>query len=197
MRHLFILLALMPHLVARAQADCDSLLRAQQMQLEELVAKVKHAQYDLDKARKESEVLRGLMKGYVVTIDSLSQVVRQLHAQDPIERRLQSCLDKSENFSKAGMRGCVADAMDAWEAEMTAVYEALMGGLSPVGRDALHKAQQAWLEYREAAHQQFGQFYYEEKQGTMYHVSASLHIKDLVMQRVIELRAMQAMMLEK
>lgn len=197
MRHQFILLALLTHLVARAQADCDSLLRAQQMQLEELVAKVNRAQYDLDKARKEAEVLRGLMKGYVVTIDSLSHVIRQLHAQDPIERRLQSCLDQSENFSTAGMRGCVAAAMDAWEAEMSTAYEALKGDLSPVGRDALHKAQQAWLEYLEAARQQIGQFYYEEMQGARYHVSASLNIKDLVMQRVIDLRAMQALMLEE
>lgn len=47
-----------------------------------LMDKVKRGNYDLGKARKEAETLRKIMKGYVVTIDSLNQVNQALKAEN-------------------------------------------------------------------------------------------------------------------
>ncbi len=49
-------------------------LFAQKEQVESLLKKVKNRDYDLYKIRKEAETLRGIMKGYVHTIDSLNQL---------------------------------------------------------------------------------------------------------------------------
>ena len=65
----------------KAQTVCDSLaaenarmmqvLVEQRSQVEALVKRVENGAYDLDKARKEAQILRDLMKGYVSMIDSL------------------------------------------------------------------------------------------------------------------------------
>lgn len=53
---------------------------AQKEQIEDLMEKVKNGNYSLAKAKKEAETLRKIMKGYVVTIDSLRQVNQELLA---------------------------------------------------------------------------------------------------------------------
>ncbi|MBX2982510.1 MAG: hypothetical protein WBB32_02035 [Flavobacteriales bacterium] len=53
-----------------------------QKQIVTLMDKVKRGNYDVHKARKEAETLRKIMKGYVVTIDSLNQVNQALMAEN-------------------------------------------------------------------------------------------------------------------
>ncbi len=53
-----------------------------QKQIVTLMDKVKHGNYDLGKAKREAETLRKIMKGYVVTIDSLNQVNKALMAEN-------------------------------------------------------------------------------------------------------------------
>lgn len=53
-----------------------------QKQIVTLMDKVKRGNYDLHKAKKEAETLRKIMKGYVVTIDSLNQVNQALMAEN-------------------------------------------------------------------------------------------------------------------
>lgn len=55
---------------------------AQREQIERLLDQVKRGNYDLAKARKEAETLRKIMKGYVVTIDSLNQLNQALTAEN-------------------------------------------------------------------------------------------------------------------
>jgi len=55
---------------------------AQREQITSLMDKVKRGNYDVSKARKEAETLRTIMKGYVVTIDSLNQVNQALMAEN-------------------------------------------------------------------------------------------------------------------
>lgn len=55
---------------------------AQREQISALMEKVKHGSYDLSRAKKEAETLRKIMKGYVVTIDSLNQVNQALMAEN-------------------------------------------------------------------------------------------------------------------
>lgn len=57
-------------------------MAAQQQQIEELMEKVKNGNYSLSKAKKEAETLRNIMKGYVVTIDSLNQLNQALTAEN-------------------------------------------------------------------------------------------------------------------
>lgn len=53
-----------------------------QKQIVTLMDKVKRGNYDVHKAKKEAETLRKIMKGYVVTIDSLNQVNQALMAEN-------------------------------------------------------------------------------------------------------------------
>lgn len=57
-------------------------MEAQKAQIEQLLNQVKRGNYDLAKARKEAETLRRIMKGYVVTIDSLNQANQALQAEN-------------------------------------------------------------------------------------------------------------------
>ena len=57
-------------------------MAAQREQIERLLDQVKRGNYDLAKAKKEAETLRKIMKGYVVTIDSLNQVNQALTAEN-------------------------------------------------------------------------------------------------------------------
>ena len=57
-------------------------MEAQRAQIEDLLDQVKKGNYSLAKARKEAETLRKIMKGYVVTIDSLNQANAALTAQN-------------------------------------------------------------------------------------------------------------------
>ncbi|HRO98255.1 MAG TPA: hypothetical protein PLN54_02350 [Flavobacteriales bacterium] len=78
------------HLLENMLASYDTLkteneqltveMEAQKEKIESLLEQVKRGNYDLSKARKEAETLRRIMKGYVVTIDSLNQVNQQLTA---------------------------------------------------------------------------------------------------------------------
>ncbi|MBS1569994.1 MAG: hypothetical protein JST45_11215 [Bacteroidetes bacterium] len=53
-----------------------------QKQIVTLMDKVKRGNYDLGKAKREAETLRKIMKGYVVTIDSLNQLNKALQAEN-------------------------------------------------------------------------------------------------------------------
>jgi hypothetical protein len=79
------------HLLENMLASYDTLkteneqitaeMEAQRAQVEQLLDQVKRGKYDLSKAKKEAETLRRIMKGYVVTIDSLNQANQQLTAE--------------------------------------------------------------------------------------------------------------------
>jgi predicted nucleic acid-binding Zn-ribbon protein len=66
-----------------AQSPCDSLaaknehirqeLIRQRLEMDHMIKQIDAGNYDLAKARKEAEVLRNIMKGYITTIDSLQQ----------------------------------------------------------------------------------------------------------------------------
>lgn len=57
-------------------------MEAQRERIEGLLDQVKRGNYDLSRAKKEAETLRKIMKGYVVTIDSLNQANAALTAQN-------------------------------------------------------------------------------------------------------------------
>lgn len=80
------------HLLENMLASYDTLkteneqvtteMEAQKAQIENLLEQVKNGNYSLAKAKKEAETLRRIMKGYVVTIDSLNQANQVLTAEN-------------------------------------------------------------------------------------------------------------------
>lgn len=80
------------HLLENMLASYDTLkteneqitteMEAQRDQIEQLLDQVKRGNYDLSKVKKEAETLRRIMKGYVVTIDSLNQANQLLTAEN-------------------------------------------------------------------------------------------------------------------
>lgn len=206
MRALPTLLAALSVCLSVAQHPCDSLAAGneqlrqdiieQRKELDGIILRLEECSYLVGKSRQEAETLRRMMKGYVSTIDSLVTLTRKPPGH-PIEQRLDSCLDQTENFTTAGMSGCVGIAMRQWETEMDSAYAGLMAALSPDGRLALVKSQQAWANFREAAHEQIGQFNYDELQGTMYRVVAAMQLKTMLKQRAEELQNMLDVLKER
>lgn len=220
MRVLPALIAALSVLLAAAQQPCDSManvmdqlldmydslaadrvraatvMAEQRVRIDSLSAIAHRGNYAIAKAHKEAETLRRIMKGYITIIDSLHKLTRK-PPEHPIEARLSRCLDDTSNFSTAAMSGCVGVAMREWESEMDSAYAALMAALSPKGRASLDKSQQAWANFREAAHEQIGQFNYDELQGTMYRVTAAMQLKTMLKQRAEELQNMLEVLNER
>jgi len=82
---------------------------AQKEQIENLLDQVKRGKYSLAKAQKEAETLRKIMKGYVVTIDSLNQANLQLTA------------DKANLTQELGTVKGQKDALEQQSAEQQAL----------------------------------------------------------------------------
>jgi chromosome segregation ATPase len=102
MRPLLLCYILLGPATLKAQTGCDSLksllgamlgqydalsvenqqigaeMDRQRSRIDSLRAALHRGRYDLEKARKEAEVLRGIMKGYIVTIDSLNASNKEL-----------------------------------------------------------------------------------------------------------------------
>ena len=57
-------------------------MAAQKSQIEDLLKKVKDKDWSVSKLKKETNTLREIMKGYVVTIDSLNQLNQALMAEN-------------------------------------------------------------------------------------------------------------------
>lgn len=86
-------------------------MELQKQQIEELLDKVKRGTYSLAKAQKEASTLRTIMKGYVVTIDSLNQANQALTAQNVgLTQELGEVKGQKEALSteKAALEGKIA-----------------------------------------------------------------------------------------
>ncbi len=86
-------------------------MELQKQQIEELLDKVKRGNYSLAKANKEANTLRAIMKGYVVTIDSLNQANQLLTAENvTIKQELGEVKGQKEALSteKAALEGKIA-----------------------------------------------------------------------------------------
>jgi hypothetical protein len=90
----------------------NSMLRAemdgQRIQIEELLNKVKNKNWSISKLKKEAETLREIMKGYVVTIDSLNTLNQNLMAEneqmkstvETVTSENKNLLERQENMEK-------------------------------------------------------------------------------------------------
>lgn len=67
--------------MATEQGQFANIVEYQRSQIDSLATVLRRGNYDLAKARKEAEVLRGIMKGYISTIDSLNKSNNDLTRQ--------------------------------------------------------------------------------------------------------------------
>jgi len=81
----------------------NSMLRAemdaQRVEVENLLKKVKDKNWSISKLKKEAETLRDIMKGYVVTIDSLNTLNQNLMAENSeMKETVQTVKSQNENL---------------------------------------------------------------------------------------------------
>lgn len=80
----------------RAELDME------RTKVEELLTKVKNGNWEIHKLKKEAASLREIMKGYIVTIDSLNTLNQSLIAENQIVRSdLRAVKGKNEELQKA------------------------------------------------------------------------------------------------
>ena len=95
-------------------------MSAQRSEIEGLIKKVRDRNYSVSKLKKETETLRRIMQGYVVTIDSLNQANIALQAErdamaeqvSAIEERNADLQRRQENMEGIIEAGRVLQAMD-------------------------------------------------------------------------------------
>lgn len=76
-------------------------LEAEKAKIEELLKNIKNKDWTIHKLKKETETLRTIMKGFVVQIDSLNTVNKELRAEkEVVQGELKSERNKTENLTK-------------------------------------------------------------------------------------------------
>lgn len=95
-------------------------IAAQQEKIDGLITKVKNGNWALAKAKKESETLRTIMKGYIVTIDSLNQLNVALKEEniamkervEEVQGRNDQLVQRQENMEEIIAAGRVLKSTD-------------------------------------------------------------------------------------
>ena len=95
-------------------------IAAQQEKIDGLITKVKNGNWALAKAKKESETLRTIMKGYIVTIDSLNQLNVALKEEniamkervEEVQGRNDQLVQRQENMEEIIAAGRVLQSTD-------------------------------------------------------------------------------------
>ena len=95
-------------------------IAAQQEKIDGLITKVKNGNWALAKAKKESETLRTIMKGYIVTIDSLNQLnvalteenIAMKERVEEVQGRNDQLVQRQENMEEIIAAGRVLQSTD-------------------------------------------------------------------------------------
>ena len=84
--------------------DIRAELELERAKVEELLVKVKNGSWEIHKLKKEAASLREIMKGYIVTIDSLNTLNQNLIAENKTVRSdLQKVQGKNEELQKVNL----------------------------------------------------------------------------------------------
>jgi hypothetical protein len=76
-------------------------IAAQRDRVDGLLTKVKNGNWSLARAKKESETLRVIMKGYIVTIDSINQLNMALNVENMVmKERVEEVQGRNANLEK-------------------------------------------------------------------------------------------------
>jgi uncharacterized protein YecT (DUF1311 family) len=118
-----------------------------------------------------------------------ASAVQREEKKDPIDVWLEKAIEK--NGSTHGMRAAIREATQKWDSEMNRVYSRLMKRLKGAKRDALQKAQRAWLKFRDA---EFAASFeiIGKQDGTMWPLASEGHCMEIVKQRTRQLRGYES-----
>jgi uncharacterized protein YecT (DUF1311 family) len=84
-----------------------------------------------------------------------------------IDKELRCCLDSSQNYTTAGMSGCVIKATEEWDKELNKNYQKLLLLLTDEQKIMLKESQRKWIEFRDKEIQ-FSNDLYSSLGGTMW-----------------------------
>jgi len=96
----------------------------QRTRIDQLVTKVKNGSWELSKAKKEAETLRSIMKGYIVTIDSLNQLnLALIDENDQMKARVEEVQERNANLveRQQNMEEIIVAGQTLQAAEISAV----------------------------------------------------------------------------
>lgn len=105
--------------------------------------------------------------------------------ENKIDSLLTKCLEI--NTTTADMRNCIMQAEKSWDKELNKYYQLLLKKLPTSGKEKLKKAQIAWIKYRDDELLFESNYYFEVKQGTMFHVMANNSRMEFIKNRALEL----------
>lgn len=88
-----------------------------------------------------------------------------------INQMADSCIYSS--LSTADCHICLLEVTDLWKTEMNKYLDSLNASFDAKGRSFLTKSQKEWENYRKNEFNFLDYFYFEFKQGTMYHNTAT------------------------
>lgn len=130
------------------------------------------------------KVISFLFSGMLFVFSTLS--LAQSPVIHKIDKELDECMEKSENFTTQGTLDCIVKATEKWDKELNIKYKELMKLLTPVQKEKLKLSQKAWLDYRDKEIS-FSSQLYRDMQGTMWIPVAAETKMDLTKQRTLEL----------
>ena len=84
-----------------------------------------------------------------------------------IDKELDACLSIDSNQTTYGMNQCTFEGQQKWDKELNKYYKLLMNKLDANGKTSLKESQRQWIKYRDKEFE-FIQYYYLQKQGTMW-----------------------------
>jgi uncharacterized protein YecT (DUF1311 family) len=130
---------------------------------------------------------------HILLLLSLSFLSHPLLAQNsegqekhPLDVALDKCIEKDS--STIGMSECMAVAYDSWDQELNRYYQLLREEMSSEQKEALKKAQLAWIDYRDRELENMATIY-GSMDGTMYRLMYMGDKVELVKRRVMELKS--------
>ncbi|OQY02747.1 MAG: hypothetical protein B6I20_06555 [Bacteroidetes bacterium 4572_117] len=130
--------------------------------------------------------MRNLLLAIILFLFIYNPLSGQENKQHPIDIQQDKCLE--ENPTTYGMKQCYIKAAKEWDKELNKYYKLLYNKLSDSGKIKLQDAQRAWIAFRDKEFALMSTFYYEELEGTMYHVMASGDMTYLIKKRALELK---------
>lgn len=118
-------------------------------------------------------------------------LARAQESKDPIDHKLDACLNSPGGASTAGQTQCADAAYHSWDGELNNVYQRLMTSLDPTSRGLLRVSQRQWLAFR-GAEKKFQAAPWRQKGGSLIGVSVNLDNVEALRSRVQALRTYAA-----
>ncbi|MCP4401916.1 MAG: DUF1311 domain-containing protein [bacterium] len=104
----------------------------------------------------------------------------------PVDRWIEGCI--AQDSSTMGMLSCLDEGYSRWDSELNFMYQGLRGLLNQQQKEALKKAQRAWIAYRDAEFETIN-LIYGSLQGSMWRLAAMSAKVEMVKARTLDLQA--------